>query len=252
MSASLMLRCIFALILGLSVSGCSLLKASAAPNAGFLPKPELLSETSTRSPFHASWMIEAARYMELRKHYKSIVIAPISTTYVDRQIDTRYSSERLRLIRKEEAAEVARYFHNKLVMVLKAYQAHPLMVVEAPAQDAVVLNLALVEIQPTNPFINTAGTVAGAFVPGGGLIKLAGTGSVAIEGYLTDVNTGELLEQFKDREADKSAPFTIKDFQEYAHVRVALDDWAMQLAELLATPLEHVVSDSLPFSLNPF
>lgn len=89
------------------------------------------------------------------------------------------------------------------------------------------------------------------FVPGGGLIKVAGKGSVAIEGAVRDADTGEILFEFRDREGDKAAPFTVKDFQRFAHAQVAFDEWAKQLVELLATPVTHMVDDSLPFTLSP-
>ena len=64
--------------------------------------------------------------------------------------------------------------------------------------------------------------------------------------------TGAEIFEFKDRESDKNSAFTVKDFQRFAHARVAIDDWADQFAELITTNIEHQVEDSFPFSINPF
>lgn len=98
---------------------------------------------------------------------------------------------------------------------------------------------------------DAAATVAGVFIPGTGIIRLFGSGSIAIEGMVIDGKTGELLAAFRDREADKSAPISVRDYQMYAHIRRTMDDWADQLAELAGTVPTHQVKDSLPFTLKP-
>jgi hypothetical protein len=88
-------------------------------------------------------------------------------------------------------------------------------------------------------------------MPGTGIIRLFGSDSIAIEGMVRDGRIGELLAAFRDREADKSAPISVRDYQMYAHIRRTLDDWADQLAELAGTVPTHQVKDALPFTLDP-
>jgi hypothetical protein len=113
------------------------------------------------------------------------------------------------------------------------------------------LEIAITEISPNVPEVSAVATVAGFFLPGSGVIRLFGSGSIAIEGILRDGKTGDLLAEFRDREADKSAPISVRDYQMYAHIRRTLDDWADQLAELAGTVSSHQVKDSLPFTLDP-
>ncbi|MCA9749561.1 MAG: hypothetical protein KC414_10680, partial [Romboutsia sp.] len=90
------------------------------------------------------------------------------------------------------------------------------------------------------------------FVPGGSLIKKAGNGSIAIEGFMQLEDLEPLLiEQLKDREIQKSGVFTVKDYQKYAHIRVIIDDWVEQIIVLYLTPYNHQVDDSLIFSIDP-
>jgi|GEM_PF-5704883 len=44
---------------------------------------------------------------------------------------------------------------------------------------------------------------------------------------------------FKDRQIDKFLPFSLRDFQHYAHLRRSIDEWAEQVAELMATRSGH-------------
>ena len=233
-----------------SLSACSVLKASPAPDTGFLPNPERLSEMRERAPFHASWFLMDGRYAALKENYTKIHVRPIETGYLRDQYRKADLPDGYRTQRIEELTEVARFLEGSLKLSLEQYPDAKLEVVDQPGPGVFVLELARAELTPTDPTINTIGTAAGFFVPGGGLIKRVGQGSIAIEGIVRDGETGEVLEQFRDREADKSSAFSVKDFQQYAHARESIVDWAEQLAELANTPLDHKVEDSLPFSLS--
>ena len=107
-------------------------------------------------------------------------------------------------------------------------------VVDQVAEDSFVLELAVVDVVPTKVLINATGAAAGFLVPGGGLIRHAGTGSIAIEGIIRDGKSGRAIAAFKDREAAKTAPFSLKDYQRYAFIRQAIEEWVQQYAELAA------------------
>ncbi|MBL7661533.1 DUF3313 family protein, partial [bacterium] len=154
--------------------------------------------------------------------------------------------------RMEEALEVARYLEQRFKVTLNDAAPMKLKIVENPSGDTLVLELNLVELMPTNPGVNTIGTAAGLLVPGGGLLKFAGTGSIAFEGVLRDGVTNDVVAVFKDREQDKGGPFSVKDFEEYGHVRSIIDEWAMQYALLATKPLGTEVADSLPIALLPY
>lgn len=244
-------RLLGAAALLLVLNACTALKASPAKDAGFLPKPEVVAERRERAPFNGYWVFDPEQYDSIRAQYGQVYVAPVDTAIVEKHIIETKPDERARMRRMEEVREVARYFSEKLRMMLKEKGSGSLKVAEQPGPETLELDLALVEVVPTNPGFSIAGAAAGFLVPGGGLIRLVGQGSVAIEGYVKDGTNGEVYEQFKDRETDKSSAFSVKDYQQFAHIRETVDDWAAQIVELLTTPSSKKVDDSLPFSINP-
>lgn len=238
-------------ILG-TFSGCSLLRSSPADLSGFLPKSELLEEHRERAPFHGYWVYDAQEYEKLRDEYRKIYIAPIDLSPVIEQYKKRFGNPDRREDRISEAQELANYFREKLKIEFRNDPNRYFLVVDDPGPEVLSLRLALTHIVPTSPGVNIIGTVAGFLIPGGGLVRYAGEGSIAMEGYVAEEPSPLFpLEEFSDREGQKASPFTIKDYQLYAHIRLAIDEWAMQLKELLTTPHEHKVEGSNLVSINP-
>ena len=238
-----------ATFVAVSIAGCQLLKARSASDSGFLPFNKNLSEMRQRSPFHASWVPDAKKIEELKKTHKNIVVLPVLTDLYEEKIKKEDASEGWKKERINDAREIAKYFENKMLLNFATDNIYT--VSSEPKENSFVWELAITELEPTSPAISAAATAAGFFVPGGGIIRAASTGSIAIEGIVRDSNTGEILATFKDRESDKSSPFSVKDFQLYAHARVAIDDWSEQFFKLATTDDKVTVEDSLPFSLNP-
>lgn len=104
----------------------------------------------------------------------------------------------------------------------------------------------------TKVHVNAIGTALGAFVPGGGLVKVTATGSIAVESRGIATDTGQLELAWKYREKDRASVFSLADFNWYSHSRSAVDDWADQLVEAWNTPIDHKIDDSLPFTWRPW
>lgn len=236
----------------IGLNACSVFRASELPTSHFIPFPEKLHEMHERAPFQKAAIFDPARFRVLKAEYRALYVAPVNTEIYEEKMQSDDLPESYVKRRTEEAHEMARYMRNKFIAAVRDHPDHPLMIAESPGPQTFVLELAIVDLVPTGAVINSVGTVAGFFVPGSGLVRLAGTGSVAMEGVIRDGGSGEPLAEFKDRQRDKTSPFSVKDFQEYSHTRQAIDEWARQYAELSATPLEHRVEGSLPVTLNPF
>ncbi len=237
---------------GLVLVSCTSLKAKPEKNSGFLPKPELLTENRARAPFHAYWVFNNQEYDLLKDQTKKVYIAPIDTTYAQKKISKASGSEETKVDRIEETTELANYFHEILKINFSKKGQGKIEIVDAPTEDSLNIQLALVSIIPTNPGINFAGTVVGFILPGGGLISRFGDGSIAFEGFTNKVpDQGLILEEFKDRESQKASAFTLKDYQRYAHLRMILEEWTKQIVELYFSKGNHQVSDSLPVSIDP-
>ena len=244
-------------------NACSLFKARPAEDSGFLPYPELLKPMPARAPFNAVYVPDPKRLEQLRMKCHSISIMPINTLPAESKIRAQKFPLRVEESRIADLRELGGYFHTRLKNAFSEYDGDGLSaegvpiivrkftVVDEPTDETLVFELAITEISPNLPEVSAAATVAGFFVPGSGIIRLFGSGSVAIEGIVRDGGTGDLLAEFRDREADKSAPISVRDYQMYAHIRRTFDDWADQLVELTGTMPSHQVKDSLPFTLNP-
>ena len=236
----------------LILPACSLFRASPARDTGYIPNPQILTENRDRAPFNGYWITESFKAVGDRRRYSGIYIRPVETMVVEDQIDSRPYQESFKLRRKEEAREVARYMKEKFTSALRDYPGEPLTVIEDPQPGCLVLQIAVVELVPTNPVINAVGTAAGFFVPGTEILKVFSTGSVAVEVFLRELDTNAAVMAWKDRQIDQRAPFSVKDYQEYAHIRGAIDAWAEETAELLATPPSHKVEARALFTLLPF
>jgi hypothetical protein len=243
------------------MTGCSVLKARPAEDAGFLAHPKLLKEMSERAPFHAGYVPDVNRLENLKKEYRKIYIEPVVTEIAEEKLRKRDLLDSIIAERIADLRELAKYFEERIRTAFEEFeidkQDKPLgfkkfEVVTVPTDDTFVWQIAIIDISPNVPELAIAGTAAGFFIPGGGAIRALGAGSIAIEGIVRDGRSGDVLAEFRDREADKTAPVSIRDFEMYAHIRRSLDDWAEQFAELAGTTVEHTVDDSSPFTLNPF
>lgn len=248
-----MIRCAMLVVSVLTYCACSALKAGPADEeSGFLQHDTELTEMRERVPMHGVWFYDREDFYRLREERGRYAVAPVETAYLERQILRNFESERYQRQRIRMARKVARYMREKFIEELRETAAPAIEVVDASAPGALVLELNIVELEPSNPFVNTIGTTASFFVPGSSALSLLGGGWIAIEGRIRDGQDGVILVEFEDREADRRGIVSLRDFQTYAHIRRIIDDWAEQFAELATTPYEHRVADSSPLTLNPF
>jgi hypothetical protein len=245
---------IFLALVG-GLTGCSIVRARPAERAGFVPQSVMLEETRERAPFHGYWVREPKYYDALRLESGKIYIAPVDVHFAVEIYSKASGSDTIKRARIAEVQELGRYFHERLRLTLGSIEGRRFSLVQDPGPDVFNLRLALVQIIPTNPGVNVVGTAAGFFVPGGGLIKIFGEGSVAMEGYTergsATEDPSQIWEGYADREGQKTSPFSLKDYQKFAHIRVAIDEWVKQIGELLNTKYTETIEDRDLISINP-
>lgn len=237
-------------VLSFFIAGCSLLKARPAERAGFIPSVLELKEERERRPFHGGWT--NAFFLERKRDSQKLLILPVRTDYL---LEKGWWSELNQADQssyEEEVSELALFFYEELQSAFRNYQGNRWKLVEEPDEETLIVEYALVEVVATKAHINAIGTTLGFFVPGGGLINQTASGSIAFEGKIFDGRDGELLTAFADREADKLAVATLRDFQFYAHARESIREWSEQLAKLMNTSEDITVEDSAPITLSPF
>ncbi len=237
-------------------SGCaqtnSLLKASAAERAGFIPSVLPLTAERQRSPFHGVWYKNEDMFYQRREEVTKLVLLPVRTDFL---LEKGWWSELNSLDREgyeADVKELARYFDQQLRDAFAGEDMNRWEIVDSPDQDCLIVEYALVEVIATKVHINAIGTTLGFLVPGGGLVSRAGGGSIAFEANVYDGKDGELLVSFADREADKLAIATLKDYQFYAHARESIREWSEQFALIVNSERDFQVTDSLPVTAAPW
>ena len=247
-------RILRALVLGSALAaltaGCATsssgLKAKTVPVSAFLENAGQMQPHRERAPFNAVWV--SPKFEAVRGNYRGIYIAPVTTQYlraVNRPLVSVMEGPKAK---DRPAAKTAEIVRNAFLAAFRDAPGGRYQVASGKGAGVLTLELALVELNPTN----VVGNAVKYGAPGGSVLAPATKGNCAIEGKLRDSRTGELLLAFADNEQDKFAVVSLRDLSSYGHARTAIKDWAKQFAELLRTPASHKVEDSSTITLNPF
>ncbi len=225
--------------LAFSPAQAGLLKASPAPPSGFLEHPCAMGSDPDRTPFNRVWRNPNAAAWERVRGFNRITIPAVDTSHL-----------RAPRLPAKDADEMASYMRTEFQNAFASDGRHHVMLRNGP--KTLVLELALVELQPTNVPGNVLLTGAGVVAPGANVVGSAVThGHIAFEAKLRNGETGELLAQYSDREFDKLTAASVRDYSFYAHSRKAVQDWAQQMQRLASTPPSVKVPGAMRVTLNP-
>ena len=220
------------------------LKAKTVPVSAFLENARQMKPHRERAPFNAVWV--NPKFEAVRGNYRGIYIPPVTTQYlraVDRPLVTVMEGAKAK---DRPVAKTAEILRNKFIAAFRDAPGGRYAVAPGKRAGVLALELALVEMNPTN----VVGNAVKYGAPGGSVLAPAMKGNCAIEGKLRDGATGEVLLAFADNEQDKFG-ISLRDFSSYGHARSSIRDWAKQFAELMRTPASHKVRDSSTVTLNP-
>ncbi len=239
------LRLAAAAILLAGTAGCASgkkdLKAKAARPSAFIANPTTMQPQRERAPFNSAWV--SPTLLQRAAQYTAIYVAPVNTRYL-RAVDRALVVN----AKDRPVAETAGLLQTGFASAFRNSPSPRLKVASGPGPGVLTLQLALIELNPTN----VVGNAAKYGAPGGSVLAPLTKGNIAIEGKVTDSVTGELFYQFADNEQDPFSAVSLRDLSAYGHSRTAIKDWARQLEELTRTPRTHRVADSATFTLNPF
>ncbi len=218
-----------------------LLKASPAPPTNFLEHPEKMGTDCGRTPFNRVWRNPSPAAWDRVRGFDRIVILPVNTSYLK-------ASPRLP---QKDVCEVASYMREEFQKTFASDGYHHVML--RPGPRTLVLELALVELQPTNVPGNVLLTGASVVAPGANVVGSPFThGRIGFEAKLRNAETGELLAQYADREFDKLSIVSFRDYSEYGHGRRAVQDWAKEMQRLASTPCPVKIPGAMRVTMNPF
>lgn len=244
--------------LALILTGCSSirtgsneLKAAAvepAPDAGFIEQPERQVKR-VDLPFHKVWIKPGFD----QSPYRELVVAPVNTQYV-MDMDWMHSLSSANWVGdvQKDIEELAQYFHDQVVKDFREDPNHRFQVIDHPdqhRQPALRLELALIEINPSQPVLHALGWLQ----PGGGTAAgVINQRRAAFEGRLRDLQTAEVVATFADRDMQDAGPLDLTRLTWYGPAKGIMDRWAEQFVQIANRKPGEMVTDPTPYTLKPF
>lgn len=232
-------------------TGANDLKAdvvSPAPDAGFIENPEQQVKRDDL-PFQKVWIKSDFD----KSGYKALYVAPVNTEYV-MKMDWLHKAGSANWVGnvKKDIKNLAVYFHDEVVKQFSEDPKHRFQVIENPEQTelpALGLELALIEIDPSQPVLHAAGWL----VPGGGAAAgVVNKRRAAFEGRLRDLRTNEVVATFADRDMQDVGPIDLSRLTWYGPAKKIMDRWAKQFVQIANRKPGEAVTDPTPFTLRPF
>lgn len=245
-----------ALGMGMLMTSCASMHARVKPKAaapsGFLKHSKDMKADPGHSPFLLNWTPAKARAKAKNKLY----IAPVSLAWL-RPMSKNLANLEISEKKWQEGSQVlASYAHEQFVAAFRNASPRRYEVVESPGKDTQTLELALIDLNPNtwSGSIVRNGVNAIA-VPGTDLIFARAArplkGNLVIEGRLLDSKSKETLFEFADNEESKSAVIiNVRDFTTFGQARLAIREWAAQLAQLLGSAPDAEIKDASPVTFR--
>lgn len=241
-----------------TLSGCSYIQSGSneakaitvepAPNAGFIEQPER-DKKIAYIPFQRAWIKPGFD----KSHYKEIVVAPVNTQYM-LKMDWLHDMSSASWFGdvKKDIDELAVYFHDRIVKDFQDDPKHRFQVIDSPTQHnqkALRLELALIEIDPSQPVLHGLGWLT---LGGGTAAGAINQRRAAFEGRLRDLQTGEVVATFADRDMQDVGPIDLTRLTWYGPAKGIMDKWAKQFVQIANRKPGEMVTDQTPFTLRPF
>ncbi|MCX6855610.1 MAG: DUF3313 family protein [Verrucomicrobia bacterium] len=154
---------------------------------------------------------------------------------------------------QRQEADVARRLNEEFVLAFRRSPRPMYQLVSQPSADALILQLAIIELNPTSPKGNAVMTMMKLAVsPVAGLASFFTKGTMAIEGKVIEPSSGRAFFQFADKEADRLTFLSTRDFQPYGHAVYTMREWAVQFEEVTRTAPGQKMKDSSFMTLMPY
>ena len=242
-----------------TLSGCSAVKSGSndakamavepAPNAGFIGQPDRQTKHADL-PFQKVWIKPGFE----KSGYHELVVAPVDTRHMLKMdwLHDMSSASWLGDVKKD-IDELAVYFHDQIVKDFEADPKHRFRVIESPSQHkqpALRLELALVEIDPSTPVLHAL-SWAGP-IGTGSAVGMVNQRRAAFEGRLRDLQTGEIVATFADRNMQDVGPLDLTRLTWYGPAKGIMDMWAKQFVQIANREPGEVITDPVAFTLRPF
>lgn len=251
-------RCLLLMLAVFSCSCSSLKKyAKARPSetTEFLTHGKDLRATNPmESPFVKVWRNPSTAVWEKARTLPTLHVTPVCMDHLRpmQRVLAKVESGG-EASRNKAASKLAAYLRSEFERAFR-HSPKPLHeVVETPAADSLLVELALVELDP-NPI--TGGVTRRvinllAFPGAESLVADPLKGRIAIEGRLYDPVQKQVLLEFQDAEQNRSALIlSLHDYNRYSHARKVIREWAEQFEQLVREPPDAKIRDSSAFMIS--
>ena len=220
-----------------------------APNAGFIEQPDRDTKIAFL-PFQRAWIKPGFD----KSNYKELVVAPVNTQYM-LKMDWLHDMSSASWFGdvKKDIDKLAVYFHDQIVKDFEDDPNHRFQVIESPGkykEGVLRLELALVEIDPSTPVLHAL-SWAGP-IGTGSAVGMVNQRRAAFEGRLRDLQTGEIVATFADRDMQDAGPLDLTRLTWYGPAKGIMDQWAKQFVQIANRKPGEVVTDPTAFTLKPF
>ncbi len=203
-------------------------------------------------PFHQAWFKPGWNSPD----HNSIVVAPVDTSYVKRsdwwkKAEEKGKTEKL----AKDLNELADFTQEEFQEAFRKDKNQRYAVVSSGGGGAVILELAIIDVEPNKASLGALGLAATILAAPMGVAILAketAKGGVAIEGRLRDAETGEVIAMFADRETGKFAPINVGRATSFGEIQKVIREWAAQWVKIANAPPGEKVKDTKTFTLRPW
>jgi len=194
----------------------------------FLPDPKRMSSLDEDSPINKIWRDPQADILS----YDRIIVMPVRLDYqLERSWMERNNVRHWMDKDHQDFAAFARYTEHAYKKAI--YKDKRLSLAAKPGPKTLILEIALVKIVPEKPIMGGIKNITNFTIIGLILLPLktgisttfdmATHASVAMEARLMDAETGKVLAIYADREKQKTAIFSTRDFTAYGNLRQIAD-----------------------------
>ena len=254
--------CRLLLLLGAAAAGLSscrtaksVVEAVEVKPSSFLIHAKDLQEDRRRSTFIGNWWSVDKTLLASADRCRKIYIAPMAYDHVRPDPSLVAKVEHNAAWRTRHLPELAKYTHDKFVDVFRKAKDPRYVVVEAPAPDALTLELNLLEWGP-NTYTGLISRQAVDFFTlniGGEAMMRNTRGYMAIEGRVVEPRSRQPIFEFADKRYAKVVLIiSIQDFRRKGQAHFAVQEWATHLEKLLGAKPGEKVSDGSPIVLWNF
>lgn len=239
------------------LSSCSfgnrMLKARPTAPSPFFEQPRLAQDASRHLPFQKVWTTPDPNILAKGKAKKKLFIAPVTLHFL-RPVDKKLATLEISKggVHRQES-DVARRLQEEFIRAFRQSPCPIYKLASKPASDTLILQLALIELNPTSPKGNAVMTMMKLAVsPVASLGGFFTKGTMAIEGKVIEPHSGRAFFQFADKEADRLTFLSTRDFQPYGHAVYTMREWAVQFEQMTRNPPGQIMKDSSFMTLMPY